>query len=234
MLAMSRAVPARELSRALLPGFVAAGSGALIFTGVAGWEGLHQHNLAPPQLPSYDTVRIADLGWCAVLALAIGVVIVAARRLAFGISARAVSRPAAALVVAGLLVGLVGVAFRELAERPVDLVLFSGQSALPALVAEQAGGVLLLVDVAKGLAYSLSLGAGFRGGPVFPAIAIGTALAVAAADLLPGSSPRQPSPPASPPRPPSSSGPPSALRCWRRCSPGRRPPIPGRSSFGPR
>ena len=46
--------------------------------------------------------------------------------------------------------------------------------------------MLLLVVVAKGLAYSLSLGAGFRGGPTFPAIAIGTALCVAAADLLPG------------------------------------------------
>jgi H+/Cl- antiporter ClcA len=80
----------------------------------------------------------------------------------------------------------VAVAFRELADRPVDLVLFSGQSALPDLVAEQAGGVLLLVVVAKGLAYSLSLGAGFRGGPIFPAVTIGTALGVAAADLLPG------------------------------------------------
>jgi H+/Cl- antiporter ClcA len=186
ILAMSGAVPSREMTRALLPGFVAAGSGALLFTGVAGWEGLHQHNLALPKLPAYDTVRIAELGWCALLALAIGLVIVAARRLAFGIAARAVPRPAAALVVAGLLVGLVAVVFRELADRPVDLVLFSGQSALPALVAEQAGGVLLLVVVAKGLAYSLSLGAGFRGGPVFPAVAIGTALGVAAADLLPG------------------------------------------------
>jgi H+/Cl- antiporter ClcA len=68
----------------------------------------------------------------------------------------------------------------------VDLVLFSGQSALPDLVAETSGGVLLLVVLTKALAYALSLGAGFRGGPVFPAIAIGVALGVAGADLLPG------------------------------------------------
>jgi H+/Cl- antiporter ClcA len=186
LLAMSGAVHAREIGRVLLPGFVAAGTGALIFTGVAGWEGLHQENLALPALPAYDTVRIVDLGWSIVLALAVSIVLVAARRLAFGIVPRATARPTAALVVGGLLVGVLALVFRELTDRPVDLVLFSGQSALPALVAEGAGGVLLLVVLAKGVAYSISLGAGFRGGPVFPAVAIGTALAVAAADLLPG------------------------------------------------
>jgi H+/Cl- antiporter ClcA len=81
---------------------------------------------------------------------------------------------------------LLAVLFRAFADRPVDLVLFSGQSEMPMLIAEGSAGVLLLLVVAKSLAYALSLGSGFRGGPVFPAIAIGTALAVAAADLLPG------------------------------------------------
>jgi H+/Cl- antiporter ClcA len=186
LMAMSGAVEARQIGRALLPGFLAAGTGALIFTGVAGWEGLHQENLALPALPAYDTVRIVDLGWSVVLALAVALVLVTARRLAFVIPPRAALRPTAALVLGGLAVGLLALVFRELADRPIDLVLFSGQSALPALVAEGAGGVLLLVVLAKGLAYSISLGAGFRGGPVFPAVALGTALAVAAADLLPG------------------------------------------------
>jgi H+/Cl- antiporter ClcA len=90
------------------------------------------------------------------------------------------------LIVAGLLVGALAVVFRAAADRPVDLVLFSGQAELPALVAEGSAGVLILLVVAKGLAYALSLGAGFRGGPVFPAIALGVAAAIAAADLLPG------------------------------------------------
>jgi H+/Cl- antiporter ClcA len=186
VLAQSGKVPAEALVRALLPGFVAAGTGALIFTGVAGWEGLHQQNLALPDVAPYDTVRIADLAWCAGLALAVAVVVAGLRHLAFGIAARVGSRPLAALVGAGLLIGLLALGFREAADRPVDLVLFSGQSALPAIVAESSGGVLLLVVLVKGLAYSISLGSGFRGGPVFPAIAIGTALAVAGADLLPG------------------------------------------------
>jgi H+/Cl- antiporter ClcA len=45
--------------------------------------------------------------------------------------------------------------------------------------------VLVLLVLTKGLAYALSLGAGFRGGPVFPAIALGVAAAMVAADLFP-------------------------------------------------
>jgi H+/Cl- antiporter ClcA len=186
VLAQSGTVPAQQLGRALLPGFVAAGTGALIFTGVSGWEGLHQQNLALPDVAAYDTVRIADFAWCAGLAVVIALVVVGARRLGFAVAARVGTRPLATFVGAGLLIGVLALLFRELADRPVDLVLFSGQSALPDIVAESSGGVLLLVVVVKGLAYSLSLGSGFRGGPVFPAIALGTAIAVAGADLLPG------------------------------------------------
>ena len=185
LLAISGALPARALGTALIPGFVAAGTGALIFTGVGDWSGLHQENLSLPALPGYDAVRLVDLLWCLVLALAVALAIGAARRLAFRIARRGADRPAGLLVAAGLLVGVLAVAFRELADRPVDFVLFSGQAALPELVAEGSAGVLLLVVLVKGLAYALSLGAGFRGGPVFPAIAIGMALGVGAADLLP-------------------------------------------------
>jgi H+/Cl- antiporter ClcA len=186
LIAKSGAVPARAIGSALLPGFVAAGTGALIFTGVNDWSGLHQQNLALPDLAAYDTVRIADLGWCVVLAVAVALAVFVVRRLAYAIADRAPARPVASLVVAGLLVGVLALAFREVADRPVDFVLFSGQASMADLVAEGSAGVLLLVVLVKGLAYALSLGAGFRGGPVFPAIAIGTALAVAAADILPG------------------------------------------------
>ena len=186
LIAKGGAVPARTIGSALLPGFVAAGTGALIFTGVGDWAGLHQQNLALPDLAAYDTVRLTDLGWCVVLAVAVAAVVFIVQRLTYAIASRAPARPLASLVVAGLLVGGLALAFREVADRPVDFVLFSGQSSMAELVAEGSGGVLLLVVLVKGLAYALSLGAGFRGGPVFPAIAIGTALAVAAADILPG------------------------------------------------
>ena len=88
--------------------------------------------------------------------------------------------------MAGALVGVLAVVFRAVADRPVDLVLFSGQAEMPEVIAEGSASVLLLLVAAKGLAYALSLGVGFRGGPVFPALAIGVAVAVLAADVLPG------------------------------------------------
>jgi H+/Cl- antiporter ClcA len=178
-------VPAQQIGRALLPGFVAAGTGALVFTGVEDWPGLHQTNLALPALPPYETLRIVDLAWCLPMAALIAVVVVAIRHLAHRIAAQTVLGPAGLLVAAGLAVGAIAVVFRATTDRPADLVLFSGQTELPAVVAEGSAWVLLLVVLAKGLAYALSLGGGFRGGPVFPAIAIGVAAAVAAADVFP-------------------------------------------------
>jgi H+/Cl- antiporter ClcA len=179
-------VPAQQIGRALLPGFVAAGTGALVFTGVADWDGLHQTNLSLPSLPPYDSVRLTDLAWCLLVAVVVSVLIVLIRHLAHGVAVRPRLSPVALLVGAGLTVGALAVVFRATADRPVDLVLFSGQSELPAVIAEGSAWVLVLLVVAKGLAYALSLGAGFRGGPVFPAIAIGVAAAMAAADVLPG------------------------------------------------
>jgi H+/Cl- antiporter ClcA len=183
--AASGKIPAQQIGKALMPGFVAAGTGALVFTGVADWDGLHQTTLSLPSLPPYESVRISDLAWCLPMAVVIAAVVVALRHLAHGVAARSARGPVVLLLVAGLLVGALAVVFRSTADRPVDLVLFSGQTELPAVIAEGSAGVLALLVVAKGLAYALSLGAGFRGGPVFPAIALGVAAAMAVANLFP-------------------------------------------------
>jgi chloride channel protein, CIC family len=180
------AVPPRQMGRVLLPGFVAAGTGALVFTGIEDWPGMHTTSLSLPALPAYETVRVADLAWCLVISVVIAAVIVGIKHLAHALAHRLVPRPDLTLVTAGVLVGLLAVGFRASADRPVDLVLFSGQTELPSIVAEGSASVLLLLVLAKGLAYALSLGAGFRGGPVFPAIALGVATGVMSAEILPG------------------------------------------------
>lgn len=180
------AIPAQTLGRALLPGFVAAGSGALLFTGVRDWPGLHQASLAIPSLPAYETVEISDLAWSLPLAVAVAAVVVGLRHLAHEVAARGTGRPEVKIIAAGLLVGALAVVFRAATDQPVDLVLFSGQGALPEIVAEGSAGVLIVLVLTKGLAYALSLGGGFRGGPIFPALAIGVAMCVLAADVLPG------------------------------------------------
>ena len=83
--------------------------------------------------------------------------------------------------VAGLAVGGLAVAFAAGTTHGSSEVLFSGQTALPALVQQAAGwtvGALVLLIVCKGLAYAISL-SGFRGGPIFPSMFIGAAGGIA-------------------------------------------------------
>jgi H+/Cl- antiporter ClcA len=187
LVARSGMVASASLGRVLLPGFLASGTAALMFTGVDHWPGVHEAALSLPPLPDYPTVRLADIGWCVLVALVTAVVAVGARWTA-GQGHRRIGRvpPMVTLAGAGLVVGLLAVTFRALTSKPVDLVLFSGENALPGILAETSAGVLALLVLVKGAAYAISLGAGFRGGPTFPAVALGVAVGVLASVLLPG------------------------------------------------
>ncbi len=56
-------------------------------------------------------------------------------------------------------------------------MLFSGQASVPAIVAAGSTKIVLITLIAKMLAYTICLGCGFRGGPIFPALFLGIALA---------------------------------------------------------
>jgi H+/Cl- antiporter ClcA len=170
----------------IAPGFLAAGTGALAFTGIDDWPGLSRGSLAIPSLADYASVRIVDIAWCIVSALGIAVVVASARPAARRIAAATAAHPVAALLVGGLVVGVLAVAFRAITDQPVDLVLFSGQSTVPATVAETSAGALGLAMILKAVAYAITLGAGFRGGPIFPTIAIGAGVGAFLAIVLPG------------------------------------------------
>ena len=113
-----------------------------------------------------------------------------------GLSLRPIVHRNRVLVTAGLglLIGLIAMAISWSPDNSFTQVLFSGQDALPDLVANAADyslGVLILLIACKALAYGLSLSA-FRGGPVFPSMFIGAALGIAASGL-PGMSLAPPS-----------------------------------------
>ncbi|BBH67806.1 hypothetical protein ACTI_44910 [Actinoplanes sp. OR16] len=187
LVALSGTVPSVSLGQALVPGFLASGTAALVFTGVAHWPGVAETVMQLPPLPDYPTVRPVDVLWCMLVAVVAGVVAAGARRAAQEVSARTARRaPIIVLCAAGLAVGALAVFFRSVTGQPVDLVLFSGEPALPQIVAESSAGVLALLVLVKGIAYALSLGAGFRGGPTFPAVALGVAVGVLASVVLPG------------------------------------------------
>jgi uncharacterized integral membrane protein len=180
-------VPSAKLGRILVPGLVAAGSGTLLFIGVADWPGVGSFTFRLPPLPDYPTVRIVDLVWCLLVAVVSGLTVILSWRFARIVAPATMRHQSVILVGAGFLVGLLAVVFRVITGQPVELVLFSGQSALPELIALSSAGVVLLLMLVKALAYGLSLGVGFRGGgPVFPATVLGIGVGVLAAFVLPG------------------------------------------------
>ncbi len=163
---------------ALLPGFVAAAVGYVLFIGLDSWGGLATQAIVVPDLPVYGTTRIIDLVVAIVVGFVAALVIHIVRSGAAAIEQRTVPRLGmpVALLAGGALVGATALVARWLGADSQD-VLFSGQSSIPAVIGERSTAILLVLLVAKALGYALSLGAGFRGGPVFPAIFLGVALA---------------------------------------------------------
>ena len=80
MAAAGGLVAANRLGPALLPGFVAAGTGALVFTGLGSWPGVGSSELLLPGLPDYDTVRLVDIAWCIPVAAVVAAAVVAFAR----------------------------------------------------------------------------------------------------------------------------------------------------------
>jgi H+/Cl- antiporter ClcA len=177
-----------KLIPALIPGLVAAAIGYLLFTGLGDWGGLDQADLEVPGLPPYDGVHVGELLVAILVGLVIAIVCEIVRIGGRRVLARREAAGAGPLLLAGgLAVGLLALLADALGADPLD-VLFSGQSSIPSIVEEDSAKILLVVLTAKGLAYAICLGCGFRGGPVFPAIFLGiglATLAVIAFDISP-------------------------------------------------
>ena len=162
------------LLRVLLPGLVAAAIGYTVFVGLGEWGGLDAPGLVVPDLPAYEGTRVVDLLIAVAVGVATALLIALVRRLATAVSRTGLGVPAL-LLGGALAVGGLALLADALGADSQD-VLFSGQASVPAVVAEDPGIVVVLI-VAKALAYAVSLGCGFRGGPIFPAIFLGVGLA---------------------------------------------------------
>lgn len=175
----------------LLPPLVALAAGYLVQVGVGGWPGVGTAALQVPGLPAYERVAVVDVALTVPVAAVVAVVVLASLRLAAVLEVR-VGRSAAGpagttgvLVAGGLAIALCALVVRWATGEPIDLVLFSGQAALPAVLALASAPVLLLVLVTKAVAYAVSAAVGFRGGIVFPAVYLGALVVATSAALLP-------------------------------------------------
>ncbi len=173
------------LSLVALPGLLASGVGALVFVGLGNWTGLGTFSLALTSVPPSVAPTVGLLAW----AVAVGAV---ASVLGWGIRWVGLSlRPVVHLnrvvvtTALGAVIGLVAMVYQLVSDHSATQVLFSGQDALPDLVAhtaEYSVGTLVLLGVCKMAMYGLSLSA-FRGGPIFPAMLVGAVLGMAMAGL---------------------------------------------------
>jgi H+/Cl- antiporter ClcA len=160
----------------LLPGLVAAAIGYVLFVGLGDWGGLQSTPLAFPGLPDYGTTHVVDLVFAVAVGIVTAVLVAAIRQAAKRVDAQQRVPMPALLLGGGLAVGLLA-QVTEWLGGDWEETLFSGQSAVPELVAEGSVGVVLLVLSTKAIAYAICLGCGFRGGPVFPAIFLGVGVA---------------------------------------------------------
>ncbi len=175
-----------SLLPALLPGLMAAAVGYVLFVGLGSWGGLDQTSLVVPGLPDYQGTRVVDLLLAIVVGVLASLVISNVQVLARVIDRASAGPPRnryGVLLLGGVLVGVIAQAAQWLGADSQE-VLFSGQSAIPQELAENSVRVLLVIVVAKALAYAISLGCGFRGGPVFPAMFVGVGIATFACILF--------------------------------------------------
>jgi H+/Cl- antiporter ClcA len=162
----------------LLPALLAAGIGSLVYLGMGYLTGLSTsaYALNPLELPAMPQLTVVDVLWTLGVAALAAVITFAIVQLARRVAARVQPRPFRLVPLAGLLVAGLAITYAQVGDQTPLAVLFSGSRALNPVV-DQAGtltiGTLALLLACKGLAWGVSMGS-FRGGPVFPAIFVGT------------------------------------------------------------
>jgi len=169
----------------LVPGLLASGVGALIFVGLDSLTGLGTFSLAIPSLPPYSRPDVAQFGWAIVIGLAAALLGPAILWLSLSVHRYAEKRVMIILPLAGAAVAVLAIIYTQATGKPASDVLFSGQSETGTLVqhaSSYSAGALVLLLACKTLAYGVSRGS-FRGGPIFPALFIGTVLGVAMSHL---------------------------------------------------
>jgi H+/Cl- antiporter ClcA len=173
------------LGLVLVPGLLAAGIGSLIFIGLDNLTGQGTFSLAIPGLPNFTQPTLGEFGWAIVIGVAAAFVGPGIHWLARFLKVYAERWTIAVVTLAGMAVAVLAIIYAEATGKATSDVLFSGQDAMGPLITNAASysvGALVLLFACKALAYGISLSS-FRGGPVFPAMFLGTAGGIALSHL---------------------------------------------------
>ena len=173
----------------MLPLFVALGAGYLTQVGIGSWNGFGVHPLSVPDLPAYDSIMVGDLLVALLASIAAAVIAALAREIAERIDLSTQRRPSLMPFVGAFALIAVMVVAVYLVDLEPSMILFSGQGdSMSTLIGESSIGIVIAIVALKGIGYAVSLGSGFRGGPIFPATFLGVGVGVLFALLFAGDS----------------------------------------------
>lgn len=131
-------------------------------------------------------IEVDQLAW-AVLVAALATIAVTLARVVAALLARAAGRGPhlVILVAAALIVGVSALLLQFWTGESILYVLTSGEEMITSLPTVTSVSTVVAILVLKTIAYAVSLGAGYRGGPFFPAMFVGAASGLLIALLIP-------------------------------------------------
>ncbi|HAM44037.1 MAG TPA: hypothetical protein DCM67_03300 [Propionibacteriaceae bacterium] len=169
--------PKLSSMKVLVPSLVGLAASYALQVGVGPWVGLGESVLSLPGLPAYPSVPLVDVAWAIPVSLVAAALAVLALRGGTLWRRWGQSRPTGLLLASGAVVGVVAVVVTAVTGVAPTLVVMSGQTAMVDYLGLGSLGVALVVLSGKFVAYAVSLGGGFRGGQIFPAVAMATIVA---------------------------------------------------------
>ena len=133
-----------------------------------------------------SSVQFDDLGWAILVAVIATIAISVARLVGFLIARAAGPGPHLRILIgAALVIGSVAILMEYLTGERAIFVVTSGEELITDLPTLTSISTVVAIIAFKSIAYAVSLGAGFRGGPFFPAMFVGAASGLLISLILP-------------------------------------------------
>ncbi|BAU99826.1 chloride channel protein [Aurantimicrobium minutum] len=171
----------------ILPVMTALAASFIVQTGIWRFKGFEVHPLAVQGIPDYSTIDPGDFLGAVLVAVIAGLIALSTRALGGRVQAFSDKKFAPTLFISvAIIIALVFVG-QTFFGIELNQLLFSGNSGMSGLIAESSVFVVIFVLLAKTAIYSLTLGSGFRGGPIFPITFLGVAVGVLVSLHFPGS-----------------------------------------------
>lgn len=134
-----------------------------------------------------EGLHVDQLAWAVPVAAATALIVALARLIATLVARAAGPRPHLGILVgSALVVASAAMALTALTGEAPLLIVTSGEELITELPEITSAPTLAAIVVLKAIAYAVCLGAGFRGGPFFPAMFIGAAVGLLGSLALPG------------------------------------------------